>query len=465
LRMRRDENPAFARAHEVLSALLARADYQPPFEFYAEVLGAGGGRTELLSRLGVEAADPIDEFLSAALTYERAHPPSLQGFLYWLRAAQTELKRDPEQARNEVRVMTVHGAKGLQAPIVFLPDTLSLPRDQRTILWTESGEAGALPLWPGRRAREESVTGELRVRARRRDLDEYRRLLYVAMTRAEDRLYIGSWHGARTPPDGCWNHLIRDGLETVDGVEEIDLDFAQGDGWSGAGLRFSCPQTAAPEEASEAAPDRGEIEALRPEFRTPPPPEPSPPRPLAPSRPRDTEPPAHGPLEAGGASSFLRGRLVHRLLEMLPEAVADARADMARRFLARPVHGLSEESQAEIAAEVMAVLADSDAAPLFGAQSRAEVPLAAVLDEHVISGQVDRLVVEGDRVLVVDYKSGRAAPRDESDISKAYLIQMANYRAVLRAIFPDREIRCALLFTDGPALIWLPDSHMDVHAP
>jgi len=465
LATRRDENPQFTRAHGILSGLLARADYQPPFEFYAGFLGAGGGRTQLLTRLGIEAADPIDEFLSAALAYERAHPPSLQGFLHWLRAAQTELKRDPEQARDEVRVMTVHGAKGLQAPIVFLPDTLSLPRDQRTILWAEDGDAGALPLWPGRRAREERVTGVLRDHARGRDMDEYRRLLYVAMTRAEDRLYICGWQGTKTPPDGCWNHMVRDGLAELEGVQEINLEFAQGDGWSGTGLRFSCAQTAAPEETVEAAPDWGEIDALPSDFRETPPPEPSPPRPLAPSRPAAVPPPARSPLEADGASTFLRGRLVHRLLELLPEAAADSRAEAARRFLARPVHGLDEQAQAEIAAEVMGVLSEPAVQPLFGPNSQAEVPLAAVLGKHVISGQVDRLVVEDDRVLVVDYKSGRAAPQDESAVPDAYMAQMANYRAVLRAIFPGREIHCALLFTDGPSLLWLPDSHMDVYAP
>ncbi|MDA0230530.1 MAG: double-strand break repair helicase AddA [Proteobacteria bacterium] len=468
LTARRAENPQFTRAHGILSGLLATADFRPPFEFYAEFLGAGGGRTQLLSRLGIEAADPIDEFLSAALAYERAHPPSLQGFLHWLRAAPTDLKRDPEQARNEVRVMTVHGAKGLQSPIVFLPDTLSLPHDRRSILWAEDnavGSSGALPLWPGRRAREESLSTTLRERARKRDLEEYRRLLYVAMTRAEDRLYVCGWQGTRSPPDGCWNHMVRDGLAALEGTEEINLEFAKGDGWSGDGLRFSCAQTAAVEPATEMAPESHEIDALKSYFREPAPPEPSPPRPLAPSRPIDAPPPARGPLEEDGASSFLRGRLIHRLLELLPELEPEARTDSALRFLARPSHGLTDQAQADIAAEVLSVLSDARAQALFGPDSQAEVPLVAVLGKHVISGQVDRLVVDGDRVLVVDYKSGRAAPPDESAIATAYLVQMANYRAVLRAIFVGREIRCALLFTDGPALVWLPDAVLDTHAP
>ena len=463
------ETPAFSHAHGILSGLLAKADFQPSFEFYAEFLGAGGGRAQLLGRLGVEAADPIDEFLSAALAHERSHPPSLQGFLHWLRAAQTELKRDPEQARDEVRVMTVHGAKGLQAPIVFLPDTMTVPSDRKPILWAAQGENGSLPLslplWPGRRAREERVCKALHEQARQQDMDEYRRLLYVAMTRAEDRLYICGWHGAKKPPEMCWNHMIRQGLGDLADVEEVEIGFATGDGWSGDGLRYACAQTAEAEAADALAPDMKEIEELKPYFREPAPPEPVPPRPLAPSRRHDAPLPARGPLEEGGGSSFVRGRLIHRLLELLPEAAPAQRAEAAQRFLARPAHGLMAEAQTQIAAEVMAVLADTDAAALFGPHSQAEVPLAAVIGKHVVSGQVDRLLVEENRVLVVDYKSGRPAPSDDSAIPEAYLAQMADYRAVLTIIFPGREIRSALLFTDGPALVWLSDAVLDAHAP
>ena len=172
-----------------------------------------------------------------------------------------------------------------------------------------------------------------------------------------------------------------------------------------------------------------------------------------------------GPLADDGASAFLRGRLIHRLLEVLPELDAGARAEAAARFLARPAHGLTAEAQQEVAAEVLAVLDAPAAAALFGPGSRAEVPLAAVLGESVISGQVDRLLIAEDHVLVVDYKSGRPPPAEDSAIPEAYLAQMAGYRAALRAIFPGREIRTALLFTDGPKLVWLPDILLDMHAP
>ena len=457
---RRDENIYFTRAHETLSALLTIADYKPPFEFYSEFLGAGGGRQKLLQRLGMEAADPIDEFLSAALAFERQHPPSLQGFLHWLRAAKAELKRDPEQARDEVRVMTVHGAKGLQAPIVFMPDTMSLPGDRRAILWAK----GDIPFWPGRRAREERVSRDLRGALLSRDLDEYRRLLYVAMTRAEDRLYISGWHGAKGAEDGCWYQLIQDGLARLDEVEEIELGFVGAEGWSGRAWALSCPQTA-PVVPPGPSPERDEIEALPDHFLQPVSPELKSPHPIAPSHLFGIEPVVRGPLDEGGASAFLRGRLIHRLLETLPELSSEKRPYAARRYLARPAHGLSAEAQKAIVAEVLAVLDEPTAAPLFGPGSRAEVPLAAVLGEIVISGQVDRLLVTEDQVLVADYKSGRLTPEAGSGIPTPYLVQMAGYRAALQAIFPGREIRAALLFTDGPELTWLQDSLLEMHAP
>ncbi len=460
LTLRRDENPDFARAHETLSALLKIADYKPPFEFYNEFLGAGGGRQQLLQRLGMEASDPIDEFLSTALAYENQHPPSLQGFLYWLRAAKTELKRDPEQARNEVRVMTVHGAKGLQAPIVFMPDTMTLPGDRRTILWAE----GDIPFWPGRRAREDRVSRDLRDAARARDLDEYRRLLYVAMTRAEDRLYVSGWHGAKETPDGCWYQLIQDGLARLNEVEEIELGFTGAEGWSGQARALSCPQSTLIVPLGPP-PEKEEIEALPDYFFQPVPPEPKPSRPIAPSRPFCVEPTVRGPLAEGGASTFQRGRLIHRLLETLPELSVEERSNAACRYLARPAHGLSAEVQETIMTEVLAVLEEPMAATLFGPGSRGEVSLTAVLGEIVISGQVDRLLVAKDHVLVADYKSGRPAPATDSAIPVAYIAQMAGYRAVLRAIFPGRQIRAALLFTDGPELVWLQDSLLEMHAP
>lgn len=453
LARRTGEGAHFAGAHAELSALLARADFVPPFELYAEILGARRGREKLLSRLGPDAADPIAEFLSLALSYEKTHIPSLEGFLYWVETGAVEVKRDLEQGTpNAVRVMTVHGAKGLQAPIVFLPDTMGVPTQGPRLLWKqEPGGEDEAVLWAPRRGLYEETCEAVRADY---DLDrdrEYRRLLYVAMTRAEDRLYVCGWQTQRTPPEGCWYNLILDGLEGM--AETVDEPFlSQAEEIDDSTLlRLFAPQTsdvASPEDHTEEAYEDLPSWALQKA-----PEEPAPPRPLAPSRPTEEDPPATSPLTGGDEHRFKRGRLVHALLQTLPDMASDQRAAAVGRYLAQPGHGLSAEEQTEIAAETTAILNDSTFAPLFGPDSQAEVPIIGTIGEAVISGQLDRLVVSDDRVLIVDYKTNRDPPATENEVPEAYLRQLAAYRSVLSELFPDRPIDCALLWTMAPHLM------------
>jgi ATP-dependent helicase/nuclease subunit A len=459
LRRHAADHPVFARAERELAALLGRADFVPPYELFAQVLGARGGRRAILRRLGPDAADPIDEFLNAALAYERAHGPSLQGFLAWLQAGEAQIKRDLDQSgRDEVRIMTVHGAKGLQAPIVILPDTLQRPKQLPRVLWAEGG----LPLWCGREGGA-PIWDRARQAAEQRRDQEYRRLLYVALTRAEDRLYLCGWETRQTAPAGNWYELVKAGLESLGG--EIELSFDGPDGWSGKGRRLDSPQTVAPkpDDILPARPARDE--ALPAWFRAPPDPEPAPPKPLAPSRPDTPEPPARSPLAGDGAALFKRGRLVHRLLQALPDVPSAAREAAARRYLALAVHDLGREERESILAETLAVLERPDFVSLFGPDSKAEVPLVAVLGERAISGQIDRLVVLPDRVLIVDYKTLRPSPRQPAETPVAYLRQLAAYRAAIGAIYPGRAVEAALLWTEGPTLMPVPASLLDLHAP
>ena len=471
LTRRRGERDDFARAHRALAELLGRVDFVPPYELYAEILGVRGGRRQLVGRLGPDANDPIDEFLTLALNYERTEPPSLQGFLYWLAAGETQIKRDLDQARDEVRVMTVHGAKGLQAPIVILPDTTALPGGGRgaTLLWhdDDGDEAAPALLWPVRTANDERRCRAARGALREREGEEYRRLLYVAMTRAEDRLYVCGWQGRHAPPDGCWYRLVADTLETIAEPVDFDTTAEDPDGWRGTAYRLAEPQTRGAEADDAARPGAAPPLADEPGFlRAPAPPEPAPPRPLAPSRPSAAEPAVLSPLAEGpGEGRFLRGRLIHWLLQLLPETDPGARAALCRRLLARPGHGLTAEAQDEIAAEALAVIDDGRFAALFGPASRAEVPLVGVIDGAVVAGQVDRLVVGADRVTVIDYKTNRPAPEREADVAPAYIDQMAAYRAVLAQIYPDKTIDCLLLWTDGPHLMQLSDAVLMGRAP
>ncbi|MBV8936229.1 MAG: PD-(D/E)XK nuclease family protein [Alphaproteobacteria bacterium] len=437
---------------ERLSDLLARADFVPPYELYAEILGAQHGRRRLLERLGVEAEDPVEEFLALALAYEREHVPSLQGFLRWLVAGDTEVKRDfGARQPNEVRILTVHGAKGLEAPVVFLPDTTQLPNTPDSLLWTESE---GLPMWCPRRDFALPPYAAEKRALRARQMQEYRRLLYVGMSRARDRLYICGWQTREAAPrEDSWYALCRTGLSEIAARFSFDTRPLIGaDGWSGEGLRLACDQTTSP--VTDYPADTAAVAGPPPDWvRRPPPAEPDPPKRLAPSRPNGVEPPALSPLAAQGRDRFKRGLLVHRLLHSLPELPVEEREAAARRFLALPAHRLTAEEQDEIQRETQAVLNHPDFAPLFGPGSQGEVPLVGVIGAHVLSGQIDRLVIEEKRVLVLDYKTLRPPPDAESDVAPIYLRQLAAYQAAIARIFPDREVRCALLWTEGPRLM------------
>ena len=459
------------RTYALLHDLRARADFMTPFAFFDLVLNdlrdplrpdstGLSGRARLIGRLGFDAADPIDEFLSLAQTEERDYPPSLQTFLYRLHTSDIEIKRELEQGgADAVRVMTVHGAKGLQAPIVFMPDTVSMPSDRDPVRWFTRDGAAPVPLWLRDRSRDHPVCTEAREQSSRRMIQEYHRLLYVAMTRAEDRLYIAGAKGGKEPPDGCWFCLIEAGLDGV-GAEVEDPEI-------GSVKRISCPQLRAAEPA-DAPSDQPIAETLPAWARRPAPAEPRPPQPLAPSRPEDADVPASSPLDRPvdqqPAQTRARdwGVAAHRLLQRLPDVTPERRAGVAAQYLATNHGDWPEEHRAALVDEVMSIIDHPDYAALFGPGSLAEVPLVAVLDDgRVVAGQVDRLLAGEDSLLVVDYKTNRHPPQDVKSVPPAYLRQMAAYRAALAQLFSDRPIHCALLWTDGPKLMPLPPESLD----
>jgi ATP-dependent helicase/nuclease subunit A len=453
LRHQAGESLSMHAAAARLAGLLARADFAPPFELYAEILGAGGGRRAMLERLGPEAEDAIEEFLALALAYEREHVPSLQGFLQWLVAGEIEVKRDfGERQRDEVRILTVHGAKGLEAPVVFLPDTMQLPERRVPLLWSE---AENLPLWRPRGDLAAPFFVAERDALRTRQLQEYRRLFYVALTRAQDRLYVCGWQTRRPAKEAsCWHALCDAGWRGIATPFEFDTGplIGERDGWRGEGLRLAAAQTAPPtyDYRPVDAEYRGKLPAW---VLAPPPAEPSPPKPLLPSRPSGPEPATLSPLATAGRDRFKRGLLVHRLLQSLPELAEPDREVAARRFLALPLHGLDAEEQADISAETLAILADPDFTELWGPNAQAEVPVVGLIGNHAVSGQIDRLVVTPSRVLIVDFKTARPAPTSEDEVPALYLQQLATYRAALGRIYADRRVDCAVLWTAGPRLM------------
>jgi ATP-dependent helicase/nuclease subunit A len=447
----------FAAALRRLEACENRFAGETPFTFYAWLLGGSGGRAQILRRLGHEANDALDEFLELALGYERKAPASLQGFVAWLRAADTEVKRDMEISRNEVRVMTVHGAKGLEAPVVFLVDTTSSPADTQRLNLIRLPQGNAAPnapgvvVWAGRKADDPPAVAAARAAMIGETEDEYRRLLYVAMTRAADRLIVGGcMPGNRNEVRPLsWYDLIAKGLAASGLHMQI---VPPPDGMT---KRYSRLEDAGPVMGAALAPSAARAIVLPAWLRTPALSEAPAAGFLRPSDSSDDQ--SHGVKPGESAESraraMQRGTLVHRLLQSLPDVAAEHRRDAARRYLGRNAGGWTDEQRASLAAEVLALIAQPRFASLFAPGSRAEVSIVGRLERPgrppaLISGQIDRLVVTADEILILDYKTNHAPPRSAAEAPPAYVRQLALYRAVLAKLYPNRPIRAALLWTE-----------------
>jgi ATP-dependent helicase/nuclease subunit A len=461
----RAQRPELSARFEALREAARRLS---PFAFYAELLGPGGGRKAFLARLGAEANDAIDEFLNLALDYERRNTPSLQGFVAWLRTASAEVKRDMEIARDEVRVMTVHGAKGLEAPIVVLADTTTQPAGpaqyQPRLLGLPRRDAppqatGCM-VWIPTRRDDTASSKAARTSAIQAAENEYRRLLYVAMTRAADRLIICGAIVERTMPQGCWYQLVEQGLTATGLLTEAPGDFGEG-----SVLRYRA--TAA--EVAQAPPSQTTTDrAAPPDWLTKPVAAVEPRAPaIAPSR------LAVQPGDTGLQSSverrhaIERGTLVHRLLQSLPDVAPERRTEAARRFLAR-AHNFSDAERHELARQVLQLLANPQFAALFAPGSRAEISIAGRVGGRLVSGQVDRLVITPEAVLIADYKTNRPAPRNLDEAlarTPQYVAQLALYRAVLARLYPDKPVQAALLWTDIPMLMEIPAAALDAAIP
>ncbi|MDP2295651.1 MAG: double-strand break repair helicase AddA [Pseudolabrys sp.] len=457
LRAKAKDDPAFADTSAALDELGDAARRLTPFGFFAHVLGARRGRARLLARLGPEANDALDEFLNLALTYETQQTPSPQGYLAWLRAAQSEVRRDMELARDEVRVMTVHGAKGLEANTVILADTVGKPTgksDPRLLPLENGAIAGAL-VWAKGQKEDVGPMAGARTAAQQDARNEYRRLLYVAMTRAAERLIVCGAKGANKIPDGCWYQLVDDALSDKCISEPAD----DGDGEVKRYRKGEAPPALEAKQddtkppAPAVLPDWLTRDAPREQFAA---------RMVTPSGllEDDVRPVATG---GGNEQGLLRGSLVHRLLQSLPGMANELRRKAADDYLSRS--DLVPEDRPKLAAQVLAVLDDSRFAGLFGPGSRAEVPIVGRLKTAgqtlLVSGQVDRLVVTKDFVLIGDFKTNRPPPRSLAEVPPAYIRQLALYRAVLSQLYRDRAIRAALIWTEVPDLMELSAEVLD----
>jgi len=454
---RRAERPAWRAAADLLDHLRTEARERAPFEFYTRLLGtcdeAGASmRMRLMLRLGGEAEDALDEFLAQVLAAESRGLHDLESVAAAFASLDITVKREMEAARDEVRVMTAHGSKGLEAPIVFLPETTSQGGARGSpLMETEGGGF----LWCASQKADCAASKAARERRAAKDKEEAERLLYVALTRARDRLVLCGRLPANRKEEGLkgWWPLLRQAFDHQD-VAPHARPAACG---RIEAIRFGPDPKTLPRADAHAVGS-----TIIPPWTARTPPVEAFARYASPSTlGEDDHVQAPSPLAAvGGLGRFRRGDLIHRLLQLLPDLPPAARGEAARALLARE-GDLTDDQRAEMAAAALSVLQDARFAEVFGPGGRAEVAIAGTARTLPaglkISGRIDRLVVLPDRILVVDFKTNRPSPAAIGEADPAYLRQMAIYAAVLAEVFPGRAVEAALVWTDGPKLMPIPE--------
>lgn len=439
-RLMAQDHPRYAHARAAIATARARAG-DHPHTFFASILeGAGpdgaSGWARLFARLGEEARDPVEELLSRALSAGASGASTLQAFVHAIEKDEEPVKREMEAAGGAVRVMTVHGAKGLEAPIVIVPDTAAAPGLRSGAAFTSSG-----PVLFGPRRRDDEALRAIRAGEEEKAHAEYLRLLYVALTRARDRLLVcahASGRGEGAPGAESWHARVGRALEHA---EPIETPF-------GEGRRLGSPALA-PLAPTKAGAWRAPSWARTPLARDPD-------KPVRPAR-----APAFS-FAADAATRFVRGRLIHGLLQRLPDVAPAARRAAGRAWLTP--QGVADIEALALVEEALGVILNPAFAAAFAPGSRAEAPLAGRDAEgRLVRGVVDRLAVGSSEVLVLDFKTDRPAARAVEDTPAAYLRQMRRYRDLLRQIYTGRAVRTGLIWTEAPRLQELSDAALDAH--
>jgi len=416
---------------QILQELLRLADNIRPFEFFNYILTILHGRQKFLSRLGHEADDGLDEFINLTLSFEQEHIPSLQMFIEWIEEDEVEIKRELEQNQSDaVRIMTVHGSKGLQAPIVILPDTTRVKsiRNEAELLLDNN-----ILFYPFSSDEYEDNCKRIKQMQKKQSLEEYHRLLYVALTRAEERLYICGYQRGKLSAES-WYQLCLDSLSGLC-LPQADKQI------------YEVHQEAPLPTPTSIPVSQHTYKKF--EWLYSPAPEESPlSKPLAPSKTEDEEELTSSPLTDNHILYFKRGSIIHKLLQFLPTTPLTNRENTALKYIQKQYPEISLSEQQKITSEVISLLSSPDFSHLFGSNSQAEVPVMGEVDGQIISGQIDRLVITPELISIVDYKTNRPAAKSLSEVPPSYFKQLRAYKKLIQKIYPHSIVKTYILWTN-----------------
>ncbi len=438
-----------------LEILIQLSGKERPYNFFSTLLqmpcpsDSKSGLRAIKKRLGDESLDPIDEFITLILNYEHKYTPSLQEFLVLQESNLQQIKRELEEAGNMVRIMTIHGAKGLQSPIVIMPDTIRASTNKKERLLLPQKTTQALPYFCPTTSNLPPPCQQAVKYLEEKDTQEYRRLFYVAATRAESELYIAGNKGSSKSHRESWYDYAVDAFSQLD-VTEIQCPYTDN-----IIQEFSNPATTNKADKIEKELNHQNIKSEAPNWLYKPIENiDSPLKTFTPSRPESLKTEETlSPLQPDDKIRFKRGNIIHKLLQTLPDIDPKIWEEKIAQFLSRPSHNLSEQDQNNILQETLNILRHPVFAPVFGEGSRAEVSITGVVNNQVLSGQIDRLLVTDTEILIIDYKTNRPPPKKASDVPQIYIDQMNAYASAIRHIYPDKPIKKALIWTNTALLM------------
>ncbi|WP_341760111.1 double-strand break repair helicase AddA [Candidatus Endowatersipora endosymbiont of Watersipora subatra] len=457
-------DPFYSCVVDRLRCWMKRAWKMPVYEFYALLLGRDKGRQKILTRLGYEANDVLDAFLMLTLEYEKEEIAGLQAFVEAVKQKAPEIKREFDQKRGEVRIMTVHAAKGLEAPVVFLVDkgSPSFQHEKSTSFYkwgmTNSDSDLGGYLWLPKSQWHNDVTLAAKKQLKEDAEDEYRRLLYVGMTRAKDRLIICGYEGTPKPKMPNWHTMVLNvlGPKTKKVRDESGMIYSHR--WQ------ICPQISNPYTSSTLDQSQPFLKrnALPHWIKYEPPREKSPSKPLSPSSTQSLIDGSDDKISS--LLNFLkekdiksndnprrRGIIVHRLFQLLPDIDSRERPSFSFNYLSSICPELEEKERLEMASTVINIIESPDLKCYFHPlTSRAEVSVMGTIDlssgPRAVSGNIDRISILGNDVHLLDFKIGRLVPESPDRVAKEYLTQMAIYRSLIQPLYPGKVVNCALIW-------------------
>ena len=426
-------HPNYQELAEQLKKLLNLSGFVRPFELFNNVLIKLNGRKNFIARIGQEVEDVLDEFLNLTLVFEQQHTPSLEAFISWVAQDEVIIQKEMEQGENDtVKIMTVHGSKGLQAPIVILADTTHIKNKacKSEFLWGDD-----VVYFPPNASSYDENCKNIKNANLDADFDEYRRLLYVALTRAEDRLYIAGFTKNEDANEQSWYKLIENNLHSnvalaaddtrivYDIPQEVDVKIKKNNKKAIIEQTYDYTSilTPAPIESPLA-------------------------KPYAPSKDTTDETDFSASPLADNGHFYLRGTVIHKLLQYISSLDENKRLAAAQIFLRKELPNFSSFEIQKIIDEVFNLCEKYK--EIFDINSMAEVPIIGEDGGKLISAKVDRLVIQDDKVIIVDYKTNRPAAKDLSEVPPQYLNQLRTYKLLLSKIYPDKQVESYILWTN-----------------